>query len=251
MRTLVLSTLFIVVVFADLLNAQSLDSIITLLSSKSWEKASDGINLINKNLEKFRDDASIRNAVAVLFKRETDYLRKPTNKTMENPHGESEGDVAFLIVKIDLKEAIFDLIDWVNNSFIFDKYLVNHCSLLECDSGIFDTIFTRFNRQEEFYELRRDGYMVLSCHLVDSLKNKCEKQNNFAKSMVLSCLSDTVYEMSRLIAVENAYRFLADPRIVSRLRYLSENDSFSRGKKEKKVYPVREAAQKVLLKINN
>jgi len=229
-----------------LCNAQPIDSIADMLSGKNWEKISSAISIINQNTENFKNDQRIRKAIVLLFKLETECLRNSMKCNFENKKGESEGEVAFLVVKLDLKEAIPDLIDWVDNSIRFKKYILKQLSPFNCNSDIFDSIYIRFNKPEEFYVLRRDGYMKLVCHLIDSSKTKCEKLYNYGKKMVFSLMNDTNSEMSRLNAVKYSNRFINDSSINCYLKYLSRNNPYTENKNGKKIYPVRIEAEKVL-----
>jgi hypothetical protein len=247
-RKFLLMPLSVVAFFycSGLCQSQSTISIEKKLSSHYWQTASEAVAYIDKHPDSLGNIKVIREGIVNLFHRETEYFRSPQSGMMEKLSGETEGDVAFLIVKLDIKNAIPDLIDWVGNSYVFQNYIVTNVAKSDCDkSPIVDSLIERFKRTETYFEDRKNDYFALTCAILDSANGNCTKLMQTAKPLMTNALSSK-NPFQRLRAIGCASFFTNDSIIVNRLQQIVKSDQYKTIKNGQTIFPIRNAAQNIL-----
>jgi hypothetical protein len=221
---------------------QTSETVASKLATHDWQVASEVIAMVSQNADSIGTLPEVRKGVADLFHRETQYFRDPSSGSMNKLTGETEGEAAFLVVKLDLKKALPDLLDWCGSSPVFRKYILkNMVASSDCKSPLVDSLGVRFGRSGVFYEMRQLDYFMLACNLVDSL-NGCVSINKRLQARIPTYLSSS-NDFDRLRAAQCACHSSRDTAVNNKLQQLSTSDPYVRIKNGKKTYPVREAAQ--------
>lgn len=248
LKQLVLKLIFFSLTFFFCRNliAQENSHIAKELSTRNWNVASAAIALINQNVDSLGQIPEVRTGFADLFHRETQYLRDSSSNSMEKLTQETEGDAAFLVVRMDLKEALPDLLDWSGNSPVFRKYIIKNILTHNCNENpILDSLLDRFGTHGEFYEVEMDGYFAIACAILDSTKNACPKLKSKVQEYIKSNLF-SIDPFVRMASAKCACHTLQDTIISNRLNQIAKSDPYKRTKNGKTVFPVRDAAQNTL-----
>ena len=226
------------------------EAIVKRLNSNSWDSISISLTQINRNAEKLKSNDKIRSAIVKLFHSITLKYRNPSDSTLEKvgDSGEIEGDIAFLIVKTDISEALPDLIDWVDNSPAFMSYAVRKISNEDCQKNIYlDTLKYRFDNKEDYFFQRKTSYFTLTCSLQDSMKTACQKLNTILKEMILDQIKSNCVPI-RSNAIKCSSHLLNDPQIIQTLQNIALQDPYAVNIKGIKKYPLRDEARLMLSK---
>ncbi|HAJ79460.1 MAG TPA: hypothetical protein DCO75_06775 [Fibrobacteres bacterium] len=223
--------------------------ILTGLKSSNWDSITTVVTELSNNENDFKKDPEIRNTLLSLFHSITDRYRHPEHSRLQKigDSGEIEGDIAFLIIKFDIKEAIPDLLDWAGNGVKIRKYIVSTYIKNGCtDSAFLDTLSKKFDMTEDYYISRRNEYFYVARSIVDSIKVNCIGLTMLMKKILLIQFKSNDYN-SRMNAVDYSKHYVDDSLIYKQLQFIAQNDPyFETGASNIKKYSIRDMAIKII-----
>jgi hypothetical protein len=229
--------------------AQGQPHLVDLLRSDEWRKRDTATAIIRRETNYYRDSIVIREAVLDLFAHETEYVKRVFNEEIvaDDPgHTEYLRELLFLIIDLDMPEAVPYLVDWSGTGDMVAQAVAAHL-IEEPDSSTTNLILLkdRLESDESFCRFNRMGYLrVVEAHL-DGIDRIGARERPLLRQMVIGQIHSPDHT-ERKLAVQLCRHFMYDADVIEVLRELSCSDPYEETGDTVLTYPIREAACAVL-----
>jgi len=228
--------------------AHSQTNVSVMLQSHNWQRVDTALSIINADFESYKNDSLVRQSVHELFSRETQLLRGSTysKESQGEGYGEMLLGLVSIVVRLDIRETIPNLLDWAGYSAVAFRAIVQYLKNMDsCNLSSFQEIEDRFKHPGSNGQwVKHNLLRIVSTYFAEA-DSVCPEAKTVFRDMILQQLrAETYYE--RELAVGCCVHFLDDPRLLLRIKLLARNDSYSRVVNGKKAYPIRVEAQRIL-----
>lgn len=220
-----------------------------LLHSENWRDRDKAIAIISRDLEKFRNDDSVKQEVLRLLVSENErikYLRKNRLKSTEPGRGEYYINVLDLVIRLDIPDSTEALLDSAGRGNKVEDAIVER--LME--TGKEDVKVLLFLKEnvaspDIFYKGNRSAYL----RIINKYLHKEELMNANKKTIVRDIVFNGLLledRFAKKYAIQCSTYFPEDTQIIEELRKIAVTDTYTQPKEGLTTFPLREEALKVL-----
>ena len=231
------------------------DDLFNLVSSSNWKDLDKGLSIINKNIDAYKDDSLLKEAIKLRLILESKWQKNPKmyRKNWGEGYGEVLMDLLSIVRKLEIKKIEIYYLDWIRNVPSLRKEFANFLANQNPnDMEVFNIIDKRMSSNEEYYTSQKRYYLYSLCDYLRISKDIPKGKKQFIKVKMLNMLESSDM-FDRKYAVKCSIHYADDQSILKEINKIAETDPYFRwiNNKTEKRYDVRREAKKILRKIKS
>lgn len=249
-KTLIIIIFLGTFVFISNLNAE--ETVISLLKSDDWHERDRAVSVIDRDIEKYKNDVLVKNILLDTLRKENKYFNDLYNNRLSESDqakvcGECHLELVKLVIKLDIPNSTETLVDSADVGNIVEDFIVKQLvNEKEDDLKTLSLIQNKVSSSDLFYKGKRSSYVRILDKYLDKTRGEvAPNKKTIMKGIVQKELISND-RFTKEYAIRCSKYFLDDKEVIDKLRNISKTDTYARKKNGVKVYPLREEALNVL-----